>query len=292
MYGIITFIRKNYFALLFFALEFLSFYFVLRNNYYHEARFFDASNNITGSVNRVYSGFTYYFGLKTVNRELEDENTRLKNLLSLKEKDTETSSVQVTANHKILTGINSSFQNFAFLQATVIDNSANFQDNYIMLDKGSKDGVVNGSGVMCPTGVAGIIINVSNHYSIAMSVLHRRCKLSVMHKKGGAFGTLSWNEEMGFRHALLSEIPMSEKLSIGDTIITSGYSAIFPRGIPVGTIETITPINNLYFYSLKVKLFSDFHNLQYVNVIIDMMKKERDGLKDSVMLNNDTKERK
>ncbi len=99
-----------------------------------------------------------------------------------------------------------------------------------------------------------------------------------MFKKSGTFGTLSWGDKMDYRFATLAQIPMSEKVKVGDTILTSGYSNTFPKGIMVGTVESFKEIPEQYFYTVRVKLSTDFKNLQYVYVVSDLKKIEKESL--------------
>ncbi|HXB14013.1 MAG TPA: rod shape-determining protein MreC, partial [Bacteroidia bacterium] len=145
-------------------------------------------------------------------------------------------------------------------------------------DIGKDKGITEGMGVISPSGIVGIIVNVSEHYSVVMSLLHKSFQVSAMLKKDGTFGTLSWPPQSGYGHALLSQIPMSEQLKVGDSILTSGYSSIFPKGIAIGTIEKSTQVPEQYFYSISVTLSTNFKNLRYVYVVSNVMKKEKTEL--------------
>jgi rod shape-determining protein MreC len=274
MYGIIAFFRRYYFSLLFFILEIGALAFVFSNNYYHEAGYFNSSNRIAGSVYNAYSGFTSYFGLKNTNDQLAEENTRLLNLVS---------TIKDTAAHKKILQINTPGQQYHFILAEVIDNSTNLPNNYLTLNAGSEQGIGEGMGVISPLGIVGIVIKVSTHYSVVMSLLHQKSLVSAMFKKSGTFGTLAWGDKMDYRFASLNQIPMSEKIKIGDTVVTSGYSNIFPKGIPVGTVDDFKPIPEQYFYIIHVKLSTDFKNLRYVHIVSDLKKIEKDSLQKNVV---------
>jgi len=268
MYGIIEFFKRNYFLLLFAALEFLSFYFVFKNNYYHEARFFNSANSIAGSVYSARTSVTSYFNLAEINRQLAEENARMHNNLS---------QAPDTAKVHKQKASNKYGQQFNYIMAEVIDNTTNRTENYITLGAGRKQGIESGMGVICPLGIVGIVVNVSDNYSVVMSLLHRSSQISAMLKKDGSFGTLYWKGD-DYRYATLSQIPMSEKLVAGDTIVTSGYSGIFPKGIPVGYLHYYKTIPEQYFYSIDVRLSTNFKNLQYVYVVSNIMKEEKNQL--------------
>jgi rod shape-determining protein MreC len=272
MYGIIEFFKRNYFLLLFAALEFLSLSFVFKNNYYHQAGFFNSSNSVAGSVYKTYSGVTTYFNLTAVNQQLAEENARLHNGLSHVKDTSSRSKIKVSTSYG---------QQYDYVLAEVLDNGTNRPDNYLTLDIGKDKGITEGMGVIGPSGIVGIVVNVSEHYSVVMSLLHKSFQVSAMLKKDGTFGTLSWPPQSGYRRALLSQIPMSEQLKPGDSIVTSGYSSIFPKGIPVGTLEKSTQIPEQYFYSITVTLSTNFKDLRYVYVVSNIMKKEKTELEQS-----------
>jgi rod shape-determining protein MreC len=268
MYGIIEFFKRNYFLLLFAALEFLSFSFVFRNNYYHEAGFFNSANGVAGSIYKIQSGITSYFNLTEINRQLAEENAQMHNVLS---KPSDTAGMR---KYKSVTRYG---QQFNYVLGEVIDNSTNSTDNYITLDIGRKQGISNGMGVISPSGIVGIVVNVSDNYAVVMSLLHKSSQISAMLKKDGTFGTLHW-KGTDYRYSTLSQIPMSEKLKAGDTIVTSGFSSLFPKGITIGNIETYETIPEQYFYSIEVRLSTNFKNLRYVYVVSNIMKEEKTEL--------------
>jgi len=286
MYGIIAFFRKNYFAVLFVALEFLCFYFLFQGrspkgeeNYYHQAGFLNSANSVAGSFYKAYNGVTSYFNLKSVNDQLAEENARLHNNLS---------DLPDTSKHLKEPQTNPYGQQFNFITAQVIDNSTNQISNYLTLDIGRKQGVSEGMGVIAPGGLVGVVIGVSDHYSVVMSMLHKNFQLSAMLKKGGAFGTLTWKGD-DFRYVLLSQIPKSETVKPGDTIVSSGYSTIYPKGLVIGYVEEVKPIPTQYFYTIKVRLSTNFKKLGYVYVVSDLMKKERTELQENAYKSNEGK---
>lgn len=184
MYGIIAFFKKFYFSLLFIVLEIISCIFVFTNNYYHEAGYFNSSQRVAGSVYSAYSGFTSYFGLKNVNRQLAEENVRLLNI---------NSPLGDTSTHKKISKTNLYGQQYHFILAEVIDNTTNLTNNYITLNGGSDQGIVEGMGVISPGGIVGIVVKVSAHYAVVMSLLHQKTLVSAMIKKKWNF----WNPCLG-----------------------------------------------------------------------------------------------
>ncbi len=279
MYGIIAFFRRHYFAVLFVALEFLSLSFVFRDNYYHQAGFFNSANSVAGSFYKTYNDITSYFHLKTENTQLAEENMRLHNNLA---------EITDTTKRPKVPHTNPYGQQFNFTTAEVIDNSTNQASNYITLNMGKKQGIAEGMGVISPSGIVGVVIGVSDHYAVVMSMLHKNYQLSAMLKKGGAFGTITWKGD-DYRYALLSQIPMSEQVNAGDTIVSSGYSTMYPKGITIGVVEKAEPIPTQYFYTIKVRLTTNFKKLGFVYVVSDLMKTEKTDLEENAHKANDGK---
>lgn len=288
MYGIIAFFRRHYFAVFFVVLEFFCFYFVFegrspgkdgRENYFQQARFASSANAVAGSVYKTYSDITSYFNLKNENEKLAQENMLLHNDLA---------STEDTAKRPKVPHTNPYGQQYNFITARVIDNSTNQPVNYLTLDIGKKQGISEGMGVISPSGIVGVIVNVSDHYSVAMSMLHKNYQLSAMMKKSGAFGTITWKGD-DYRYATLSQIPMSETVAVGDSIVSSGYSTIYPKGIMVGVVEKVEPIPTQYFYTIKVRLSTNFKKLGYVYVVSDLLKQEQENLEDNAAKANNGK---
>ena len=271
MYGIIAFFKRNYFLVFFTLLEILSLAFVFTNNYYHQAGFFNSSNKIAGTVYGVSAKVTTYFKLNSLNKQLAEENSQLHNSLAV---------IRDTSAHAKIPKLNPYGQQYNFILAEVIDNSTDMPENYLTLNAGWRNGIGEGMGVICPSGIVGIVLKVSEHYSVVLSLLHKKCSVSAMFKKSGTFGTLTWGDKMDYRFALLSQIPMSEKVKAGDTILTSGFSNIFPKGIMVGQVEDFKTIPEQYFYLIRVRLSTDFKDIRYVYVVSDLKKIEKTALEE------------
>ena len=152
--------------------------------------------------------------------------------------------------------------------------------NYLTLDKGWEQGIRTEMGVISTDGVVGITIGVSKNFTSVMSVLNKNFHLSARLKKNNYFGTLSW-EGTDYRYATLTEIPHHVDIQAGDTVITSGYSAIFPEGIPVGIVEK-AELRDAIFFTATVKLFTDFKHLVYVDIIGNLKKQEQRNLENQM----------
>jgi rod shape-determining protein MreC len=170
---------------------------------------------------------------------------------------------------------------YRIMPARVVNNSVNKEDNYITLNKGSLDGFKPDMGVFTPKGVVGVIMSVSPHFSIVIPVLHHKYHLSCKIKDSNYFGSLTW-EGGDPENTLLTGLPSHATFNPGDTILTNGYSPVFPEGIPVGVVEGALNRKTGENKSLKVKLFTDFSKLSEVMVIENIFKDEQLNLEKGV----------
>lgn len=259
------FIVRYSFFLLFLVFEGVSVYLLISSNNYQQAKFINSSNAVSGYLLQKASNIKQYLNLSVVNQQLAEENARLHNKLP-----DFSDTIQGNAD-------TSSNKQYTYIQATVINNSVNRRNNFLTLNKGKLDGIGSEMAVFGPNGMVGIVKNVSDHYCSVISVLNPEVRFSVMVKKNNYYGSLFW-DGLDFRFATLAEIPSHVNLSVGDSIITSGYSAIFPYGIPVGAIENVDLIEGKSFYKIKVRLFTDFKNLYHVFIVKNSLINEQKAL--------------
>jgi rod shape-determining protein MreC len=216
-----------------------------------------------------------YWNLSSLNDALAKENAKLKMRLP----GSQFSNIADTG-----TVVNeNSEQRYEYTEAIVINNSVNRNNNYITLNRGAKHGVKMQSAVLNGTGdgVVGVIVAVSNHFSTAMSVLHQESRISAKIKRNGFFGLAVWNGKDP-RKLTLEAIPKHTKIMKGDSIVTSGYSTIFPEGIYIGSIDTFSYETGTNFYSIEFTLSADLNNLQYVYIVDDLMKTELKQLESKI----------
>ena len=198
-----------------------------------------------------------YFSLKRQNDELALENDRLQKLVrgyELAAREADPASKPVLADN-----------GFNYIPATIIKSSTNTQHNYLIIDKGSEDGVTRNSGIITDKGVIGIVDAVSSHYSYAISFLNTELFISARLGNSGAVGPLAWDGTDSDR-AILKEIPLQFKFAPGDTVYTSGYSTIFPPDIPIGVAGESKIINGAT-NEIKVDLFQNHKALKYVTIV-------------------------
>lgn len=266
MHNLLEFLRKNSPFFLFVLLEVICFYFIFSHNSYSKSVFFNSSNVVSGSIYSVADKVTSYFDLKEENERLLQQNQKMgKEILALKDyvSFVENDSVRVNI---LLKKFSKKKTQYNLISAKVVNNNISHSDNYITIDKGANDGVVDEMGVSSPSGVVGIVTYVSDHYAIVQPVLNTDTKIGCKVLRNGEFGVLKW-EDNDPRYAYLTDYPKYKPFEIGDTIITSGYSDMFPEGILVGVVEGSKKQLDDNFYSLKVRLSTDFGTLKNVLLI-------------------------
>lgn len=266
MKGLINFIIKYHFFILFLIFESLSLFLLIRYNFYQKAAFISSSNIISGSIYKTYHSLTEYLDLKKTNSDLLWENTRLHNMQksSYKSGGVKTIKLNDTIYH----------QQYEYMPVKVINNSINRQNNYLTISKGSIQGLQPEMAVISSYGIVGVIKKTSGNFSSVISVLNINFKVSAKIKKNGYFGSLSWDGK-DYTIANLNEIPLHVDILRGDTVITSGYSAIFPEGVLIGTILSFDKKSGNNFYDIKVKLSTDYKNLSVVYAIKNLFKNEQ-----------------
>lgn len=243
---------------------------IIENNYYQGARFFNSSNYVTANVIALSNSTKDFFSLRQANLALAEENSRLREQMA--------KAIYRSVIFDSLSAIDSSRLNqYEYISARVINNSTRMFRNHITINKGSRDGIQPGMAVLGPDGIVGKIKNVSNHYAVLKSLLHVDVMVSSRIKRTGHVGTVQWGGYDPLT-ADLNFIPRHVKLQKGDTIVTSGFNAIFPEGILIGTIEEISITDEAVFYELKIKLSQDFNKLSYVYVVKNNMQDEQEML--------------
>lgn len=259
------FIRKRaLFVFLFYGI--ISVVLLVRFNSYHQSVFFSSANEMVGDVYSLAGNVTSYFGLRDINQDLLERNGHLeKEIQLLKEM------IQDDKNRNIPQDTATKYD---FIMAQVINNSVAQVENYITLNKGRRDGVAPQMGVVDQNGIIGIVSLVSENYSVVISLLNTKLRLSAKVKGSDYFGSLVWDTESA-EYAVLEELPRHVEFKEGDTIVTSGYSAAFPEGLPVGVIAGYSRQRDDNFYALKIKLSADFHRLNDVRVIINNQQQEQ-----------------
>ena len=264
MRTLLRFIQKYSNLLLFLLLEIIALTLIIQNSSYQRSRFMGLNRQVSGYLYSKVDGAREYFSLREANEQLVRENTRLRNRLD-----------QIAALMDSSTVISETKgeQRFYYVQSRVLRSSSNKQYNYLTLDKGKKDGVFRDMGVVSHGGLVGIILESSANFSTVIPIVNRDFRLSAKIKSNNYAGILQW-DGLTPGYAVLTEIPFHVNLVEGDTVITSGFSSIFPEGIRVGSIESFS-LEKGNFYDIRVQLSTDFERLHHVNILRNFQREER-----------------
>lgn len=265
MRNIFLFIRRYFNLLFFLLLQVCCIYFIIHYSRYHNAIFSGTMNQVTGKINEQYNKVEYYFQLKRTNDSLMAANERLYNKLrnDFELPDTASKSVIDTIRVDSL----EQFRKYEYLRAKVVANSVNTLNNFIVLNRGSSRGLREGMGVIdANNAVVGRITEVSNDYAVVMSLLHSDSHISGKLLHGGETGTLNWDGKTP-NILSLNGIPKSARVNKGDTIITSGFSTSFPKGMLIGVVEEVIPEKSTNNFRIRFRSSANFYNLEFVYAI-------------------------
>ena len=225
---------------------------------------------VSGAVWGTSQDIRHYFSLRKCNDSLALENHELRVRLAQIQALT---GPENNESHIISHGTAGDFR---YIPASIVKISNNTQHNYMIIGKGSEDGVSKGAGVITGKGAIGVIDAVSRNYSYARSFKNNKMNISARLGKEGAVGPMTWDGFSSSR-AILSEIPHHVNFEKGDTVFTSGYSSIFPPDIPLGTAGEAKIVNGAT-YDIEINLFEDFGALRYVTIVENIGKEEIEEL--------------
>jgi len=272
MRNLLDFLLKYHHWFLFILLEVASGVLLFNYNSYQGSVWFSSANVVVGKIYEWESNFLSYFTLHEVNEQLTTRNfylerqvDQLRRIYSDLTKDTtdlERKELQFLSQYQLI-------------PAKVVDNSLNKTDNLMTIDKGRQDGIEVDMGVACGNGVVGVVYLVSDHYSVVIPVLNATAsRISCSIRNRDYFGYLHWYGGDP-SVAYVEDIPRHAKFKIGEWVVTSGFSTIFPSGVLVGKIEKAYNSSDGLSYKLQVRLSTDFSCLRDVCVISDKSIGER-----------------
>ena len=265
MRNLIDFLARHNHWFLFILLEVLSFVLLFHYNSYQGSVWFSSANAVSGKVFEWNASVTQYFSLVDVNKTLTERNIYLERQVEQLTEQLEKAGRDSTEIERMQTSV---LKDCNTIPAKVVSCSLNKLNNFITIDKGYADGVRKDMGVVCGTGVVGIVYLVSEHYSVLIPVLSSVSNISCTIRSRGYFGYLHWKGGSP-EEAYIDDIPRHARFKLGDVIVTSGYSSEFPPGIVVGKIKHVYNSANGLSYRLKITLSTDFGRLRDVCVIND-----------------------
>lgn len=264
MYSLLNFLKKYNNILLFLILEVLCIIMLVNNLPYQKRKLTKVGNAISGRFFKTKTNCTNYFSLKEENQLMVEHNALLMSQLYNSDND---DSVLVDS---------ASFE-FRFIPAKVINNSVYNVNNYLLIDKGRRDGIEKDMGVICEKGVVGKVVNVTEHYSSVISMLHPYTIVSARFTDNQHIANVTWGNR-DYRFGTVNDIPLHLNLEKGDTLVTSGFSNIYPADIMIGTIEEMLESDSKDFNSAKIRFSTNFSTLRHVFVIENLNQAEIDSL--------------
>jgi len=259
---------RAFFTFLF--LELMCAWLIVENNQFQSSAYFNSSNRLAANVLGFSQGVREYLSLRTINNDLSQENAILRSALEKRNERIFAAQIPEIKDSLIA-------QRFEYIGAKVMSNSTEFYKNYITIDKGKLDGIQPGMAAISMLGAVGKVKSVSDHFAVVTSLLHTDEMVSCIVKQKEYFGTAQW-DGTDSRYTQLRYIPRHANPAVGDSVITSGYNAVFPKGVLVGVIQSATLNEESPFWIIQVKLAQDFSRLSFVELVKSNLREERDSL--------------
>ncbi|WP_114749561.1 rod shape-determining protein MreC [Pleomorphovibrio marinus] len=268
MQRILLFLYSLRALILFIVLELVAAWFIFSYNSVQGAVFFNSSNRLAGGLLDKKEAVVSYFYLGVANEALAEKNAQLlKKLEDLSPRDDSvTLEIDTLFRHS-----------YEFWSAKVINNSIHLNQNHITLNKGSNHGIREGMGVFNELGVVGRVKGVSRNFSTVISALHTDLLISSKIKGSNVFGSTNWDGKNP-KSAKLLYVPRHVNVQLGDSVVTSGYNAIFPEGMAVGFVSEVKPGSESAYLEISLELSTDFSKLTYVYLVDNTLKEELDSL--------------
>ncbi len=276
MRNIFPFIRRYFNFLLFLCLQVLCIFLIVQYSNYHQAMFGNTANRLTGSVNKQYDKIEYYFQLKKTNDSLVKANEMLYNKLASNFNIPDSGMKQVIDSIRLDSILQ--YRKFNYMSAKVVANSVTSQSNFVVLQSVNVPQMRVGMGIVDPNNaVVGAITEINGEFAVVMSLLHKDSHISGKLLKTGETGTVSWDGKYP-NLVTLTGIPKSTKIVKGDSVITSGFSTIFPKGLLLGRVEQVYQEKSTNNLKIAVRTGTNFNNLEYAYAINNVQQPTIDKL--------------
>lgn len=294
MLNLFRFLIKYLSVIVFLLLETLSILLIINTDNYNSFKIGTSVSEISGSFFKMKNDVRNYFNLSSINKQLMEDNAQLQSKLSYYNSlanDIDTLSTFIISDtlkfvnakeyDSLTLSVNynpaDTIQIYKYYPATVVQNTVNKRNNYIIIDKGSEDGIAENMCVVSSTGVVGVILETSKNFASVLPMLHSRTKISAKLKNDNEFGIIEWNG-LNPKFGNMREIPYHANINIGDTVVTSGRSNIYPINIPIGTISDYSVSDGDGFYLINIEFFEDYRRLNNVYVIKNNYSTQIDSL--------------
>ena len=280
MRNVFLFLKRYSVLIIFLVLQGLALSMLFSYNRFHQTTYGIFSNEVAGSLNKRVNKVESFFTLSEQNQALRKQNAALLSYLPSGSVNPDTSFLVVSDT--IAVDSLKSYRQYQYFDAKIISNSVFLQQNYIVLHRGSVQGIVSNMAVVGTDGLIGTVISVSENMAIVMSLLHRQSKVIAVLKKGSGLGEVTWDGKDP-RFLVLSKVPKTIVVKKGDTVVSSPYSDKFPPGIPIGYVEKIDQDQETNTYKLKIRTAVDFYSVQHAYIVKNLLQEEMDRLKSTVI---------
>lgn len=269
MRNLLIFLNRFKIFIVFVALQSIALGIYFSYTYYPGMRFMSSTQSINNSLVNFRNSITDHFYLSEKNDSLLAENSYLKN--QLKENFVRVQSDLVRISDTLYR------QNYTYIPSNIVNTTVNHRNNFVTLDIGSKHGIEEGMGVVSKNGLVGIVFKVSDNYTLVRSILSENINISIKLKKNNEHGLLKWNGRdylTGLFTGLTNDLEVNE----GDTVVTRGSNTHFPRGYPVGIVESAEYEEGKPHQKVIIRFFNDLNTLQYAYIINNLTKEEQQKL--------------
>ncbi|MEY4739418.1 MAG: rod shape-determining protein MreC [Bacteroidota bacterium] len=280
MRNVFLFLKRYSVLIIFLVLQGLALSMLFSYNRFHQTTYGIFSNEVAGSLNKRVNKVESFFTLSEQNQALRKQNAALLSYLPSGSVNPDTSFLVVSDT--IAVDSLKSYRQYQYFDAKIISNSVFLQQNYIVLHRGSVQGIVSNMAVVGTDGLIGTVISVSENMAIVMSLLHRQSKVIAVLKKGSGLGEVTWDGKDP-RFLVLSKVPKTIVVKKGDTVVSSPYSDKFPPGIPIGYVEKIDQDQETNTYKLKIRTAVDFYAVQHAYIVKNLLQEEIDQLKSTAI---------
>jgi rod shape-determining protein MreC len=276
MRNVFLFLRRYSVFIIFLVMQIMALSMLFTDNRFHNTVMGMVTNEVAGNINKRVDKAEEFLSLSEQNQKLREQNAKL---LSLLPSGTllPDSAMEIVTDTFRLDSIKQ-YRQYQYLSAKVISNSVFLQQNYMVLHRGSNQGLQPNMAVVGMDGVIGTIVHVSENMSLVMSLLNRQSKVIATLKKGSGLGEISWDGKDP-RYLVLTKIPKTVVVKKGDTVVSSPYSDKFPPGLPIGIVHEVEQDQETNTYILLVKTAVNFYNVQHAYAVKNKLEDEMEALK-------------
>jgi len=292
MFRLLRFFSRYRDNLLLAGLLLTAFILIIRANDHQRHLAGDALLNASGEVQESVSLVYEYLDLWEENEKLKVQNSQLQEQLDLTRQRLDTYTGMLNADSLELARLDSLTQTdldtFRYIPGKVIKNTTHKSYNYLVLNKGAKEGVKVDRGVISPQGIVGRVIRVVDNYCLVQSALNVDFELMVMAVpkgealKPGATGFYEWIPKDNHRARITY---VSETVTVKENyeVVTTGNSIVFPPGIRVGRVSEVEKEKATGFYQIDMELATDFEKLRNVYIMDASHRARIDSLETGVI---------